>query len=625
MSKPPTPDTETPKKKSKGMSLGVWVLLLVLIGSLTGFGVTSFGTNVTSIGRVGDRDIDVNTYARALQQDLATLSQQFGTQITLSQASALGLDRQVLQKVLTQTALDAEAARIGISAGDAVVAAEITGMQAFQGTAGRFERDTYRLVLEQNNMTEREYETTLREDIARSILQGAVVGGFAAPAVVTETIYGWAAETRGFSLLRVTEADLPTPVPTPTDADLAAYHTANIARFTTPEAKRLSYIAALPDDLAPSMPVDETAAKALYDQRIAEFVIPEKRLVERLVYPTDAEAAAARARLDAGESFDTLIADRGLALEDIDLGDVTKADLGAAGDAVFALTGPGIAGPLVSGLGPALFRMNAILPAQETSFDQARPALLTEMQTDAARRAIADKVEAVDDLLAGGATLEEVAAEQGLTLAQTDHVPGSSDGAGIAAYPAFRTAADAAAQGDFPEAILLDDGGIVAVRLDEIVPPAPIPFAEARDAVAEAWRTDALAKALADHAVAVKSAVESAEPLGDYGSVETTARIDRQGSLPGAPADVLTAAFEMAPGDLRVIETAGFTAVLRLDTVTAAASEGDDATALREAIASSARQAIAQDAFTLYTNALTGQAGITLDQAAINAVQAQFN
>ena len=47
--------------------------------------------------------------------------------------------------------------------------------------------------------------------------------------------------------------------------------------------------------------------------------------------------------------------------------------------------------------------------------------------------------------------------------------------------------------------------------------------------------------------------------------------------------------------------------------------------ALREAIQTQAEQAIAQDAFSLFTNGLTGAAGISLDQTAINAVHAQFN
>lgn len=617
-------DDDTLRKKRKGTPVVVWILLVLLVASLGGFGVTSFGGNIQSIGKVGDRSIDVNTYARALKQQIDGFSAQFGQPLTLAEAQGLGIDRQVLQSVLTQAALDNEAERIGLSVGDAVVATELTAMPAFQGTTGTFDRETYRFTLQQNGLSEGEFETTMREDMSRSILQGAVVGGFAAPKPLTDTLWSYTGEQRSFTLLPLTEADLPTPLATPTDAELTAFYAANIALFTRGEAKRITYAALLPDTLAPTMPVDDTELRAAYDARISEFMIPERRLVERLVYPTAEDAAAAKTRLDAGETFEALVAERGLTLSDIDLGDVSKADLGAAGDAVFSLAGPGVVGPFDSDLGPALFRMNAVLAAQETPFEQARAALAAEEQTEAARQIIGDKVEAVDDLLAGGGTIEDLATEQGMTLAQTDYVAGATDNDPIAGYPAFRVAADAVVMGDFPEAILLDDGGLVALRLDEIVPPAPIPFETVRDKVAEAWRAQALAAALSAQAVAVKTAVEAGGALATQGTPTVITGVDRQGTVDGAPPEVLRAAFTMAPGDLRVIEAAGYTALLQLDAILPAPDAGDDATAMREAIRVEVEKSIAQDAFSLYTGALTAEAGITLDQAAINAVHAQF-
>ena len=213
----------------------------------------------------------------------------------------------------------------------------------------------------------RDYESGLRADIARTVLQTAVVGGIVAPAAMTDTLVAYSGETRGFSVLQFSEATLPTPIATPTEEALKTYYDAHLDTFTRPEAKRITYAALMPADLAAKQPVDEAAVQDLYNSRLADYVVPEKRLVERLVYPTDADAAAAKARLDAGESFETLVKDRGLELTDIDLGDVTKSELGAAGDAVFALTGPAVAGPLPTDLGPALFRMNAILAAQQTA------------------------------------------------------------------------------------------------------------------------------------------------------------------------------------------------------------------------------------------------------------------
>ncbi|MEY4872693.1 MAG: hypothetical protein RLZZ563_2023 [Pseudomonadota bacterium] len=621
-----TQTDEPKKKKSKPANLVVWGILVLVMLGLGGFGVTNFGGGITTIARVGDREITTNDYARALRQEMDAISAQFGQPITLTQAQAFGIDQQVLQTLITRAALDNEAVRAGISAGDATVAAEITAMQAFQGTAGAFDRETYRFALERNNMTEAQFEAGLRADVARSVLQGAVVGGFTAPAALTDTLFAFAGEKRGFSLLQLTEADLTTPVADPTDAELQAFYDANIDRFTKPEAKRITYVALLPETLAPSMEVDEAALKDLYDSRLDEFMIPEKRLVERLVYPTEAEAQAAKARLDAGEvTFDQLVAERGLALNDVDLGDVGKIDLGTAADAVFALTEPGTVGPVMSDLGPALFRMNGILAAQETSFEDAKETLSAEMRTDAARRDIASRMDQIDDLLASGADLEEVATEAGMDLATIDFVADDPAPEGIAAYPDFREAAAALQEGDFAEAIQLEDGALVALRLDAIVPPTPIPLADVRDDAVEGWRAEATAKALAARAEVIKTEVAAGASLGAYGIVSVTRQILRDGFVENTPPDMIGQIFAMAEGDLAVVQADGFTGVVRLDAIAPADTTGEDAEALRDSIAIRAQQTLAQDSFQLFTNALSNEAGIQIDQTAINAVHAQFN
>lgn len=617
---------DTPrKKKGTGGQIVVYGLLGLLVIGLSGFGVTSFSGGATAIGSVGERDITAARYARALQSELSALSAQVGQNVPLSQAQTFGIDRQVLQTLVAQAALDNEAARAGLSVGDEAVAGLITETPAFSGTAGQFDRDTYRFVLERQNLTESEFEADLRADLARQLLTGAVAGGFVAPAPAVEAFHAWIAERRGFSVLRLTEADLTTPLATATEDALRSYYEENIGRFTAPEAKRITYAALLPADIAEAQPVDEETLRRLYQDRIAEFVQPEKRLVERLVYPTAEAAAAARAALDAGTPFESLVAERGLALEDIDLGDVAREDLGAAAEAVFALTEPGVAGPVDTEFGPALFRMNAILAAQETTFDEARADLALEIQMDAARRAITDRVEAIDDLLAGGATLEDLAREENMTIDTITFVPSAPAPEGIAAYPAFRDAAAAAAEGDFAEAVLLDDGGVVSLRLDEVIPPTPIPFEEARADVEAAWRADALAVALAARAAEIRTAVEGGAALGSFGIVDRTAAIAREGFIEDAPPSLIETVFDMATGELRVVEAPGYTALVRLDEVIAADPASEDALALKDALGAQLRQAISSDALTLFSNALTNEAGITLDQTAINAVHAQFN
>jgi peptidyl-prolyl cis-trans isomerase D len=619
-----TPNEEVRRPKSKAQEIAVWGIVGLLILGLGGFGVTSFSGGVRTIGAVGDTEIPAEDYARALQDRVAAFSQQFGQQISMQEALAFGVDKQVLQDILTRAALDNEAQRVGVSVGDEVVASNLMTMDSFKGTSGTFDREIYRFALDRSNLTEAAFEATLRRDLARELLQGAVAGGFAAPKPLTDTLYAWAGERRGFSMLRLGEADLTTPLADPTDDALKAHYDAHLDRFTRPEAKRITYAALLPEAIAKEQPVDEARLKEMYEDRIEEFVIPERRIVERLVYPDQTAADAAKAKLDAGTPFEALVAERNLTLDAIDLGDVTREDLGEAGEAVFGADEATVAGPLPTDLGPALFRVVSVLAAEETTFDQARAALGIEIQTDAARRLIDDKVEMVDDLLAGGATLEDLEQEADLQIATLDFVPGQQGDAVIEGYPAFRAAAEAVKAEDFPEAIVLEDGGLVALRLDEIVPATPIPFEKAKAQVAEDLRRDAVAKALSARAIEIKAAVEGGAALGAYGIVDVTPEIARNGSVEAAPESLLSDVFKMAEGDVQVFEAPDFVAVIRLDRIAPALTEGEDAAALQADIAAQAEQAIAQDAFNAFTDALAGEAGITLDQAAISAVHASM-
>lgn len=613
------PDDEEKRPAKTGSKIAAWILTGLLVLGLGGFGVSNFSGSITSIGSVGDTRISTQDYARAVNQEVNAFSAQLGTRIGMQEALAFGLDKQALSSVVTRTALDNESARLGLSIGDASVASEVMKSDAFKGTAGTFDRNTYSLALKQQGWSEAEFEEATRNDVARSLVQGAVAGGFTTPKPMLDTLYAWVAERRSLSTLRLGEADLTAPLAEPSDAELQTWHQDNIAKFTKPEAKRIAYAALLPETIAADQPVDEAALKAMYDERIDEFVVPERRLVERLVYPDQAAADAAKAKLDGGTGFEALVTERGLTMDAVDLGDVSKVDLGSAGEAIFAAA-EGAVLAADSDLGPALFRVNGVLAGEETTFEEAREMLAAELQTDAARRLIADKVEAIDDILAGGAELKDLAAEMGMSFATLDHVPGQQGEAAIEGYTEFRAAADTVTAEDFPEAIVLEDGGVVALQFVESVAAAPIPFDEAKDAVAADWRADKLAKALFTRAAEIKSAIEGGAAIGSFGIVDATPEISRDGAVADAPSALVETAFQMAAGEVRVIEEGNFVAILMLNEVMPAAETGDEAEALKAALSAQIEQALANDAMAAYSDALIDQAGVSLDDAAITAV-----
>ncbi len=607
----------------------VWVILLLLIVGLAGFGATSFGGSVQTVGTVGDTAIPVTRYARAVEQELRAFEAQTGQRVSFAQAEALGLDRAVLAEVIATTALEDEADDLGISVGDAEIAREVARVPAFQGIDGSFDRDAYVFALDRSGQSIAEFEETVRAETARTLLQGAVVSGVTAPAAFVDILFDYARERRDITYATLTRDDLSDPPADPTDAQLRAYHEANAAAFTLPERRAITYAWIRPEMISDTVGVGDDELRRLYADRIDQYQQPERRLVERLVFASAADAEAAAAAIASGDTtFDAAVTARGLTLADVDLGDVARDDLGPAADAVFALAGPGVVGPVDTPLGPALMRMNGILAAQEVPFEAAREELLAEAALDTARRAIEDEIEAVDDLLAGGATLEEVAAETPLELGQMLWDPGTASvaGADVDAYPEVREAAAAAEIGDFPEVIVLSDGGILALRLDEIVPPTVQPFDEVRDAVAAAWDANEVRTRLIALA---RTAVDLGDPL-EAGRVDPVVEtgLTRDGFVGGVPEALVSAAFEMAPGELRVVEgdpgTDIAAVILRVDAVTPPDAAAPESAEVKRQFAERTAQGIAQDIMGAFAAALQAEKGIRIDQPAIAAVHAQF-
>ncbi|MBV1868575.1 MAG: SurA N-terminal domain-containing protein [Marinosulfonomonas sp.] len=609
--------------KGKKSNFVVWGIVLLLIVGFAGFGATGLGGQIQSIGSVGDTEISVNRYARELDQELRAFGAQVGRPVTLNEARQFGIDRNVLQRLVSGAALENEVTRIGLSIGDEEVHQQVLTSPGFVGLNGDFDRDAYEFTLDQAGMTPAGYEDLLRVTAARGILETAVLGGLRAPDAYATLILNYVGERRNFSWVELDEATLTTPVPTPDEATLRTFYDANTDVFMLPDTKKLTYALLLPDTLIDQVAIDEDTLRALYDERDADFNRPERRLVERLIFATDAEADAAVAALAGGTTFDTLVTERGLALSDVDLGDVRQDELGAAADTVFALTEPGIAGPTQTDLGPALFRVNAILPAQSTPFADVADTLRTELAADRARRIVSDQIGDFDDLLAGGATLEELADETDMALGQIDWTSETTDG--IAAYTGFSQAAAQVAQGDFPEIVELADGGVFALRLDSLIAAHPEPFEDAREAVQAAWHLDQVGTRLGEEAAVLNAQLENGARIGTLGhpvTVET--HITRAAFIENTDPALMEKVFELDAGESALIQAAGKVWIIQLREVLAPDADSPQAEAVTQAVASETAQGIARDLLAAFTSAIEADAGISLNQAALNSIHAQF-
>ncbi len=613
------------EKKTSIGKIFVYGLMALLFVGLGGFGATNFSGNVSSIGSVGDADIGVQEYYRGLRNQIAAIEAQNGQPLTFQQAQEQGVTSQVLAQMVVNAALESEAAKMGISVGDERLAEEIVNTRAFQGADGQFSREAYEYALNNAGLSEREFEEGLRADSASTILQGSVLAGVKLPDTYVETLVGFAGERRAFTWANYGPENLTTGLPVPTEEQLTEWYNDNLAQYTRPETKLITYVWLTPEMILDTVEIDEDSLRAAYAEREAEFNMPERRLVERLVYGDAATAQTALDRVTTGEAtFEDLVAERDLTLSDTDMGDVTQGDLGDAAETVFAAEVGTVVGPADSDLGPALFRVNAILPAQTTTFAEATPDLRDALALDRARRVIEGQAQGFDDELAAGATLEELAEASDLQLGKIGWTGNDGDGE-IAAYDGFRDLAAQATSEDYPSIAQLGDGGIFAMRLEEIMEPAPIPFPDVRDNVITALETAERTKALVEQAELKATELSEGKTFEALSlSPNTEEGLTRNAFGADLAAGVLDAVFDMEPGDVRAVAGAQGAVILRLDEILAADTEDESAQMLVNLFGDQAASDVSQDLFRALSADIQQRAGVSIDQQAINAVHANF-
>jgi peptidyl-prolyl cis-trans isomerase D len=599
----------------------LWIIMALLVVGLLGFGTGGLSGSLRNIGKVGDKPISVTSYQQALNEQLRSFEAQIGSPIAFQQAQQFGLDQAALSQVITLRTLDNEATQLGISVGDERVREEVLRVPAFRGIDGQFDRESYRFALQQSGMNETDFEAGIREEISRTLVQGAVVGGTPLPEPYAEALAHYVGEARSLTWATVTSDALTTPIAAPSDADLQAYFDENPDDFTQPELRNITFAWLTPNMIQDEVEIDETALRELYADRIADFVRPERRLVERLVFVDTAAADAALATLETGATFEDLVDARGLDLADVDLGDVSVNDLGTAGDAVFAANTGDVVGPINTSLGPALFRMNAVLAAEEQTFEDASADLREELSAARAARIIDDGIDRMNDLIAGGATMADLADQTDMRLGNIMWSADNQDD--IAAYESFRTAAAAVQEGDFAELTNMEDGGVFALQLDSVTPPAVQDFADVGDGVVAGWTSQATQSAVLAQAEATAANILPLTGFDTVGLVPTSeTNLTRRSFVGGTPPVFISDVFDMALGDVRVIDNGAGAIIVRLDGVAAADAEDPQTAASKEMAAETAAAGISQDIFDAFSNAVQVRTDVVINQAAVNAVNA---
>ncbi|HXC57250.1 MAG TPA: peptidyl-prolyl cis-trans isomerase [Rhizomicrobium sp.] len=538
-----------------------WVSSIFLGGLALSFAVWGIadifrGTPDSTVFTVGSTQVPVEQFARDFRN--AQLNER--TVLTPEESKLMG--QQVLDRMTLGTALDNLAARLGLTASDARVRAQVQAITAFNGPLGSFDHDTFLHVINQHGYGEDEFIAVSRRDAARTQMLRAVEGGYQMPPDYARAIFAYINEARAADYVVLTPASLGETAP-PDEAALAAYVKAHPERFSSPEYRTVSYAGIGVDDVASTISITDKQIQDEIDANKADYIVPEKRELEQISFKSEDDAKAAKAALDGGKTFDALAAERKLAAADYKLGPVVEADLDPArAAALFALPQGGVSAPVKSTFGWVLMHAAKITPGSAKSHDEVKLAL----QRKLAISKLTDMANAFTDALGGGGSIEEAARKAGMHyihIAAIDAQGLAPDGSKpLAAAPPELLAnifkAEVGEEGDpFPT----QDGHYYAIKVEGVTPPKVKPLDAVRAQAAAAWTAEqrqaqlrVKAAALAARANMDRSLAAVAASLG--APVQSSPALNRGSNTGLFSAAVVRALYEAPPGGTVFMPTA---------------------------------------------------------------------
>jgi peptidyl-prolyl cis-trans isomerase D len=535
-----------------------WLATLLMGGFTLAFVVWGMGLDQFNIGSsgtvatVGGTEIDQTEFQRTYRSFIKSEGERMGGALTPDMAQKLGLDRVVLQQIEIRTAIDNEARSLGLTVSDAQVAQQVRDIPAFKGVLGTFDRAVFRQrIADAGFNTEDEFLGEIRKDMTREQLTQAVEGNFAVPSTYAQAVFLFINERRAADYV-IVSPDNAGPVAPPSDAVLAAYVKANPERFSTPQYRSADFAYITTADA--NATVTDAQIKAVFDLNKSTYVAAEKRDVQQILFKTEADAKAARARIAGGAPFESVGKPASLGTLE-----ATQIPDPATSKAVFALALNDVSQPLSNGFGGwTLDRVTKIVPGSNKTLDDVKEDIRKDLQPQVAKQKLDDIANAFTDARSNGLDLAQAAKKAGMKTGHVDAVDATGlkpDGtkADIPADPEFLEGLFKAETGEDGDPFAAKSGAYYVVKVNGETPPKLKSLDQVRAAATQAWTQEQKNKQAAQRTGQLVAQAEKEKSLDGVAkalnvSVQHSPALNRQTNDTMFSSTVVQRLFDAPPG-----------------------------------------------------------------------------
>jgi peptidyl-prolyl cis-trans isomerase D len=510
------------------------MLFLALSFSIWGIGDIFRGNPMEkTVASTGDVKISVQQLNHLFEQSLAESRQRISPDLTSQQARQLGLLDKTLDNAVTRALIDQDIKRLGINVPPSEVLKLISDQPQFRTKDGKFNKPLFEQFLQSQQRSEQAFIAEGQQDMARQILLAGLSGSHDVPQTMVDALYKAKAQKRILDVVTVDASKLKVSA-IADDKDLHTFYQDHLEQFTAPEYRGVTIGFLSTDDLSKDIAISDDDLKKEYDAQSERLSHPEQRDIVQVVLQDESEAkklsAAARA---SGNLALTAKADGQSA---VPLNQLEQTNLiPELASVVFAQHVGDVSDPVKTQLGWHVVQLKKITLAGKPDFETVKVKLREDMQKDQAIEAATKVVNQLDDQLAAGHSLDDIADELKLRLikipaldqnglAPNGQAPSELPNKGLVIKDAF-------SQNSGETSPIEDDksGHYFIVRTDEITPATPKPFDTVKAQVVAAWTAQKQMDEAHALAQTIAKNLQDGKPLS---SIATQDGVTARASLP---------------------------------------------------------------------------------------------
>ena len=567
----------------------------------------------TVIAEVAGQTVTVAEFQRRYNAQLQQYRNAYGGQISEQMLRQLGIDQQILQSLVDEQAMVAEARKQNLTVSDVEVRQRILSLPAFMENGTFIGETRYRQLLSMQNppLTTREFEEQLRQAILAEKLRTSVTGWMSVSDADVAQEFRQRNEKVKLEIVPLT-ADAFRSQVTVQDADLQAKFDANKETYRIGEKRKVKYALLEVEKVRETVQVPDADVEAFYTQNKAQYSTEGRVRASHILLKTEGkDEAAVKAKAEGlltqakapGADFAALAKanseDEGSAVNGGDLNFFGRGQMVPEFEqAAFAMKAGEVSNLVKTTFGFHIIKVIESQPESSRPVADVKPEIVDQLKWQKAQQQAEEIAKAMEAAIKTPADLEKVAKERGVTVAESPLFLRDEPIGELGAAPDVAARAFTMKDGEVTPALRVSRGWVFATpagRQDSYLPQLAEVTARVRDDVVRDKAAELVKTRAAAIAADLRTATDFAAAVKKAGlEIKPTELIARGGALPdiGANADVEKAVFALPQGGVTDAITTSTGAVIarvveRADVTDQQIAEGRDT--LREELTNQRR------------------------------------